>query len=551
MAEVRPGTGSGDRGRRLVLAALLAGFAVLKLVQTPPADYYGPDGGTYFQIARHVAEGDGLVTSVSLYHQGLKHLPSPTTIYPLWPLVLGLAGRLIGLERAARLLPELLYLIDLGLLYALTRRLASAWGRPDGRLFRRLPLDLGHAAVLLLGFNLIFVRYSSLPYTEPLALGLAFAALLLLDHAARRQSVVIAALAGAAAGAAYLARTALIPVPIAVVAALLVAWRREPAAPRLAAAAAAGAALVVAPWFAFLASFVSRFAPIMLIDVFTVHRETPELAPVVWIVPIRSAADLWRFVADGLVAAFRWRGPSYAHAFGVVAYAVPLAIACAVASPRLRAAFRASAGRTLIVGSALCGVGLAVMAHAAHSESDFARRWAFNHRQGLPYVVLIVSALAALLALVGFADERTDAAPARRVRPLRLVVVAMLVLSIASSARMSFGEFLHPRGRSPTGPEIDLAAWLAAQPRTPVVISSRAPRLAAMSRAGFQWIGCSDDPEQTRRLFRYTGADYLVVRRSDRRCAFLRGLDGEIEKVATFRRGSPPLDLYRWRGGAP
>lgn len=559
------------REQALVLIAILAALAALKLVQTPLPDYYGPDGSTYFHIARHVAEGDGLVTSLSLYHQGLKHLPAPTTIYPLWPLVLGYAGRAIGLERAARVLPELLYLIDLGLLYVLVRRLASAWGSRDGRLVARLPIDVGHVAVLLLGLNGIFVRYSSLPYTEPLALGCTFASLLLLDRAATRGGATAALLAGATAGAAYLARTSMIVVPVAVVAALVLAPPTATAAHdaggssrsrtrrlRPAVLATLGTALVVLPWLAHLASFMSRFHPMLLVDVFTVHRETPELAPAVWIVPVRDAHDLWRFVADGLVAAFRIGGPSYFHSFGLLTYAVPLALVCGLASSRVRRAFAASERRTLVVGAALAGVGLAVMAHAAHSESDFARRWAFNHRHGLPYVLLIVSALACLLPLLRADDHAPTHADAAALadrdggggfaRVLRVVVLAMVVVSLAHVARAAYRELAHPRGRSPTRTERALAAWLAAQPVQPVVISSRPPRLAVVSRAGFHWIGCSDDPEQVRRLFRHAGADYLVVRPADRRCRFMRGLERELELVARFRDGKPVLALYRWRG---
>jgi hypothetical protein len=527
------------RQRVLVLLVLLASFAALKLVQTPARDYYGPDGSTYFQVARHVAEGDGLVTSVSLYHQGLKHLPSPTTIYPLWPLLLGVVGRIVGLERAARVLPELLYLIDLALLYALADRVANAWRRDRSDPAPGGPLGLGHVAVLLLGLNPIFVRYSSLPYTEPLALGLVFASLLLLARHADRGGLLAALSSGACAAAAYLARTAMIVVPVAVVATLLLVGWRSRAGRRATLAAALGAAIVVLPWLAFLAFTVGELRPMMLVDVFTVYRQTPELDPVIWIVPVRSFAELLRFVADGMVAAFRYGGLSYVRSFGLVAYAVPLALGCLLLSPRLRAGLDRGPGRAIVLGTALCGLGLAVMAHAAHSESDFARLWAFDHRQGLPFILLVVSALACLLS----------GARERSLAPLRVVVLLLVALSIASSARTSYREFVHPRGREPTGPERDLAAWLAAQPDDPVVISSRAPKLAVISRAGFHWIDCGDEPEQARRLFRYVGADYLVVRRSDRRCRFMRGLEPELELVERFP-GRPPLELFRPRAHA-
>src|SRR5688572_3563244 len=71
----------------------------------------GKDGGYYFQIARHVSEGDGLLTSVSLYHQGLEPLPQRSTVYPAWPWLLGQVGSVIGIERAARAVPTALFCV--------------------------------------------------------------------------------------------------------------------------------------------------------------------------------------------------------------------------------------------------------------------------------------------------------------------------------------------------------------------------------------------------------------------------------------------------------
>ena len=71
--------------------------------------------------------GEGLVTTVSLYHEGWV-LPAKTNIYPLWPLLLGYSGRVIGLERAADLLPRLFYVVDLVLLYVLARALSFRAG---------------------------------------------------------------------------------------------------------------------------------------------------------------------------------------------------------------------------------------------------------------------------------------------------------------------------------------------------------------------------------------------------------------------------------------
>jgi len=544
---VAPPTARAARqGRIALLVLIFALLSVLKLVHAPPPDYYGPDGSTYFQVARHVYEGDGLRTSVSLYHQGLKDLPSPTTIYPLWPLLLGFAGRLLGLERAARVLPELLYLIDLALLYALSNRLARAWSQGEARIFRRVPIDLGHLAVLLFGLNLVFFRYSSLPYTDPLALGLTFAALLALARHLETCSVALAATSGALAAAAYLARTQMIVVPVAVIMTLAFAGRRGAARRRAALVAALAAAVVVLPWFVFLASFVRDPQPMMLVDVFTVHRETPEIAPVAWVAAPRSITALAGQVLTGLRVAFSPRGASYVKSFGVVAYAVPLALLALVLSARLRAAFAHSRERAAIAGTALCGLGLAVMANAAHSESDFARLWSFDHRHGLPFVVLVVSALACLLGTTS-ASGALATPGSRTGRVLRTCALALVALTLIA-ALWRLPELLAPRGRGPTGTERALAQWLDTQPSPPVVIARRASRLAAMSRARFHWIACSDEPEVTRQLFRHAGAQYVVARRSDRRCGFLRGLAPELESVATFRGDGPVLELFRWRG---
>jgi len=522
-----------------LLLLILALLSALKVVHAPPVDYYGPDGSTYFQVARHVYEGDGLLTSVSLYHQGLKELPSPTTIYPLWPLVLGLAGRMLGLERAARLLPEVIYLLDLVLLYGLANRLALAWGHGEQRLFQRLPIVLGHIVVLLLGLNLIFFRYSSLPYTDPLALGLTFGALLVLARQSESGSSWLAAASGALAGAAYLARTQMIVVPIAVIATCVFRGRRA------AFAAAIGAVVVVLPWLVHLASFVRELHPMMLVDVFTVYRETPEIAAVEWVAPPRSIAEVARHVATGLRVAFWPTGASYVKSFGPVSYVVPLAIVALVCSKRLRACFAASRARSTIAGTALCGVGLAVMAQAAHSESDFARLWSFDHRQGLPFVVLIVSALACTIGSTS-GTRLHGPSPWRCGRILRAVAMVLAALSLVG-ATWQLPALVEPRGRGPTETERALVAWLDAQPVPPVVVARRASRLAAMGRARFHWVGCSDGPDVTRQMFLHANAEYVVARRSDRRCQFLVGLAPELELAASFRGDGPALDLFRWR----
>jgi hypothetical protein len=188
-----------------------------------PLGHSRSDAAYFYQIAQNVAEGAGLRTSVSLYHAGLRELPAPTPFYPLWPLLLGGVGRWIGLERAASLLPELLYVVDLALLFALANAVGRTLGGEVLVRVRGMPLlDLGTAAVLLLGTQAVFFGYTSTPWSDGLALGLLFGAPLALLPVARRPAPGWAALAGTLAGLSFLTRPQLALLPLAIVAALLV-----------------------------------------------------------------------------------------------------------------------------------------------------------------------------------------------------------------------------------------------------------------------------------------------------------------------------------------
>jgi hypothetical protein len=72
--------------RYLLPLLLVAYFAYGKLEFNPQSRFERwADGLYYYQVAQHVAngDGDGLVTSVSLYGQGLRDMPTPTNAQPL------------------------------------------------------------------------------------------------------------------------------------------------------------------------------------------------------------------------------------------------------------------------------------------------------------------------------------------------------------------------------------------------------------------------------------------------------------------------------------
>ena len=215
----------------LVLFALLMTFFLVQKIDfnPTPVGHKRSDATFYYQIAQHVEAGEGLRTSVSLYNKGLRDLPAPTTIYPAWPLLLGWCGRLVGLDRAAWLVPECLFFLDLLLLYFLANRLGRAAGNSVLLRFRGWPiLDLGLLAVLVLGTNSVFFDYTSTPWTEGLAFALLFGALLALPTRLEGWLLTRAALAGVLGGLGYLARSQLIGLPLAIAAPLAIAGIRSP-----------------------------------------------------------------------------------------------------------------------------------------------------------------------------------------------------------------------------------------------------------------------------------------------------------------------------------
>jgi hypothetical protein len=522
--------GSPARARHALLLVLLCLLAALKSAYNPGLGRNSLDGDFYYQVARHVAEGDGLLTSVSLYHQGFRELPHKTNIYPLWPLMLGFAGRLgMPLLLAATVLPEILYLADLILLYLLANRLFERLrGSPDAAVLRGgRVLVAGHVAVLLLGLNPVFFNYTSLPYTEALAFLFLFASLLAVDRAARSpRAVAWGAAAGALAALAYLTRTQMVMAGIAVVASLALCGRRDPRRLWAAAAATAAAAVVVLPWVVYLAGFVRPFSPLVLLD-FGAYRETPEIPAFRGTVPASSLADYLRDRSQGLVAAFDPVYPmSYVAAFGLAAFLVPLAVGHALVSPALlRRLARAADGSApaLVPAAVLAGFLSVAPLQLFHSRLVF--EWLFGHREGLPFVLLVLAAFSYLVAHGG--------------RLVRRLALALALVSLLTGGAATAGILATPSGSGLRGAEPELVRWLDGPRPPPVVLTTNAQTLAVFSRARFHWASCGEPAAVTRRLLEHIAIDYILVYPQDVDCAFLGGLEVRVER----RFGEPPRQI--------
>lgn len=505
--------------RLLLLAALLLVLGGFKLAFNPGIGRNSLDGDYYFQIARHVSEGDGLQTSLSLYHQGLQSFPHPTNAAPMWPLVLGYSGRLLGLYPAAVTLPELFYLVVLALLYRLAHRLAIAFGRDPALLAPGGVLTVGHAAVVVLGFNPVFFEFTSLPYTEGLAFVLLLSALLLGERAVSSGGWGAAVLAGIAAGAAFLTRSQLVGVLVGVPAAALLAGfaRRRNFAVALVIGGAA--ALTIVPWVVFLAGWADPFHWKVMLGA---YQATPEVEPFNSRVEVASTGEYllnrWR----GLVLAFRVGEPnSYFASFAWAIFLLPLAILQSLFDRErwaglLRRACEPS--RFLAVATPLTGALMLAPVHNAHFW--YFKEWLFGFRHGLPLVLVLAAALAYLAA---------HGRPA-----VRWLALALVAGSLFDGAR-DLGVLQHRRFASGLlPPEPELVEWLAAHERSPAVITTNAQTLAAFSRAGYHWMVCREPATQTLALLEHAGADYVLQYPGEERCPFLRGLDDRLRTVETF-----------------
>lgn len=498
--------------RLVILATILVGLGAAIFSQHNGETELGVDGSYYFQVARHVAAGRGLVTSVCLYHQGLKRLPAKTNIYPLWPLLLGGAGRVMGMTNAARLLPRLIFLVDLLLLYLLTLRVAERTVGLNAVTWKGF--DVGHLVVLLFGCNPIFFSSASYPYTEALAFLMIFASLLAMERSG--------GLAGALAALAFLTRSQNIVFAAALLGALLIVRRW-----RSAGAFAAAFLIVIMPWVAFLMTFIKPFTPAALIGMYS---ETPQLPMFDQSVPVHGLTEWIAERVRGALVAFNPASEmSFVHSFGLAALLVPLAA--------IHAVWRRVRGVSLMpLAVLLSGAALSFVLIFVHQR--FFLQWLFGYRHGLPFILLL------MLALVELIGRGEIAA--------RSIAVTVSIISIATGAlTIARTSIWHPHAWPPAE-EAQLTIWLMQHDPNAIVLSTHAQVLSAISGGNFRWAACQEDPQEIRQVISLVKTDYVAAYDGEQACPFLRGLVGrELEIIAIFGQAPRRLFLMRVRRPPP
>lgn len=204
-----------DRRERWVLLLLLGLLGLARAFYTSGVGGYGPDGGLYFEVARHVRDGDGLVSHLSLYHAGFKAFPQPTPLYPVWPLVLGLLARILPLEWLAHWLPTGLHGLSVLLAFHVVKGLERRFGWETLAWVGGIPLTSALVSACALGFNLRYFQATARPYSEALSYCLVLLALPRLLHFWDRPGMLRGIEAGAWAGLLLLCRSQLLLVTLA------------------------------------------------------------------------------------------------------------------------------------------------------------------------------------------------------------------------------------------------------------------------------------------------------------------------------------------------
>ncbi len=490
------------------------------------------DGGYYLGVAEQVQRGHGLVSNLSLYNFGYERFPGPTGIYPLWPLLLGYAGRLVDIQVAAHWLPWFFYGVAGIGAWLLGRELtpAGASGRPF--------LHLGHLFAALLWLSPHFAQWSATPHTEPLAWSCLTLGLWRFAQNRANVSLRWGLELGVWACLAYFARAQLMIFPMAVGLALLVhlpRHRDRAAFARFAAATLAPMVFAVGGWWAYVASFTAHHGLNILLR-FDRCQVNDLLPPLVVMVPIDGLfATLWDRVL-GLGVAWGPTDRSYWDTVYALHWAAPVAVVGVVVQLwRSRSTLRGSAAAWLARPEAplyttlvLFAVGGLVSVQMVHKQ--FGSPWYFDQREGL--VALPAFILSVVWCL------RQGGVP-------RWIAAALLLVSLGFGARFLWRAVSFDKASTRPDEDALLARWLerrdAAEPG-PLVVAleeGHAQRTAWRSPdIGFHWLSTRTTYATVGTLVHPLGSQLVIWDSPRASWGFLRA-GGHIEADYTEVSGVP------------
>ena len=465
-------------------AVIFAAPGYFKYLHAANKAYFEIDGGYYADVARHVRDGLGLTTNISLYHQAYSYFPHETSVSPGWPLLYGYASRFADIFTVGVWLPTMLYVCALFTGFFWARRLFP------GDLFpTRLPgFTAGHVFVLMLALHREFFIFTSVPYTEGLTYAIVGLCLWRFMKLWPRLDLWRGLEMGVWLGLIMLARAQLVLVAIATF--MTITWavvacssRRRQHLQALGSTALMFVAIIGGYYLLFLKGFVGN-GPIAALMRFDQGWETPVLSA---FDPMVKTDGLWSFIKDrmgGVWVAFKYYGGySYSRNFYYTPYAVPLAtLFLAVGAARNRARWRAawswlrSAEALPWIMVVLFALGGFTSMHLIHK--DYFSEWHFARRQGLTAIFIFFLALIYLL------------------KQKNLGVILGLIILIASVSEGHYAlyrvtlrvEKINERGapdhRAP------LLEWLNEQGKVTVAMAAHEPqKIAIMTpEVGYHWV---------------------------------------------------------------
>ena len=498
-----------ELGALLLLLVMLVVLRWYKVQYTASTFVTSIDGGYYTDVAKHVRDGLGLTTNVSLRHKGYTHFPHPTAVYPLWPLVYGYIAKLFPLFEAGKWTVTVFYFMTLVLGYLWANRVL-----PGPLVGRHFPwLNAGHVFVLLFGLNSNVQEITSMPFTEGLGYMILLLCLWRCAKLFQRPRAVGGAEIGIYAALLLLARPQLVLFSMAAAPALLfaaaVAKENRLAYSRMAAGFFGGFVLTLLPRYIHLSSFVPdfelshilRFDEVYFNDVLSRHealRPSPD-----WVVKVER-------ILQGFEVAFAWDGGySYSRQYYTAHYALLLIVPFGVyqAARQLRLPSLKRTASWLRCPEAQPWVLLLVFSLGAFLSMHVLQRysgWYFQRRHCLPAFFLIFLALIALFrqGVVG-----------------RLLGMAVLCSSLYLGGAWVHSTTMKAVARADAGRAGDypaLVAWFreeAKRHKGPLVIAMRQPGRISwkLDGIGFHHYDYRTRLSDVLRLVTHFGTDYVLV----------------------------------------
>jgi hypothetical protein len=375
---------------------ILLVFLILKILLNKSNFGFGIDGSYYLDVARHIHNGLGLKTRVSLYHKAYTYFPHPTAIYPLWPIALGYLSKMSSLSVMAVWLPTFLYFLSLILAYIWANKI---W--PE-KLFALLPnLNAGHFLVIFLGSNTQYFVVTSRPYTEGLAFVLLLAFLLRARTLLEYPRVINGIEIGVWLGVLLLTRVQLIIVAIAMAGvyflAILIKQQRINYF-IMGLASFTSMIIVLIPFWVYISEFSIDSAWFNFF--YFSAKSSNFLSDLNVSIDYTGLTDFLRDRLSGFLVAFNYSNKySYFSNFNTIIYLIPLAFVVLTASLRK---FKFQSLMNFIQSNekycslslvlpVLFSLGSFFSIHLIHKEYFF--EWLFPNRKAIPIVFLVFFSL--------------------------------------------------------------------------------------------------------------------------------------------------------------